>query len=183
MTRSLCWLLSAEKSQHRFSKWGVSRVLPDAAHDAMPIYHYFYKRKATVLIDLNKRSLGQSKYKDDFYLSEAGIPICKKNLPMKDNGYDHTRDRYKYRCPLVEKGVFTCEYTYTPSPYGRCIYTYTEDNLRLFPPIAQDSNECKNAYKRRTTAERSKKRAKVDYILEATRLPLEKSKPYSRQIL
>lgn len=109
-----------------------------------------------MLIDLNKRSLEQSKYKDDFYLSEAGIPICKKNLPMKDNGYDHTRDRCKYRCPLIEKGVFTCEYTYTPSPYSRCIYTYPEDNLRLFPPIAQDSNECKNAYKRRTTAERSK---------------------------
>lgn len=121
------------------------------------------------ITDLNKRRLGQTKYKDDFSLSESGVPICNKGLEMKDNGYDHTRGRRKYRCPLVNKGVVTCDSPCSTSSYGRCIYTYTKENLRLFPPIARNSNEWKNAYKRRTTVERSNKREKVDYMLEAAR--------------
>jgi len=162
-------LLSAEELQQRYPEWVVSGVLLDAAHDAMPIYHYFNKRNILALIDLNKRRLGQSKYKDDFTISETGLPFCKKGLPMKDSGYDHTRGRRKYRCPLVNKGVVTCDSPCSTSPYGRCIYTYTKENLRLFPPIARNSNEWKNAYKRRTTVERSNKREKVDYMLEAGR--------------
>ncbi len=166
---SISMLLSAAELQQRYPEWSLSCVLLDAAHDAMPIYQYFKKRNISALIDLNKRRLGQTKYKDDFSLSESGVPICNKGLEMKDNGYDHTRGRRKYRCPLVNKGVVTCDSPCSTSSYGRCIYTYTKENLRLFPPIARNSNEWKNAYKRRTTVERSNKREKVDYMLEAAR--------------
>jgi len=90
-------------------------------------------------------------------------------LEMKDNGYDYSRCRRKYRCPLVKKGIVTCDSPCSPSPYGRCIYTYTEHNPRLFPLIARNSNEWKNSYKRRTCSERSNKREKIDYMLEAAR--------------
>ncbi|MEA1960646.1 MAG: transposase [Bacillota bacterium] len=166
---SVSLLLTFEELQQRHPDWNVSRVLLDAAHDAMPIYHYFNKHKIVPLIDLNKRNAGNTKYKDDFSISPAGIPICKKGLEMKNNGYDHTRGRRKYRCPLVKKGVVTCDSPCSESPYGRCVYTYTQDNLRLFPTIARDSNEWKNTYKRRTTVERSNKREKVNYMLEAGR--------------
>ena len=53
--------------------------------------------------------------------------------------------------------------------YGRCVYTYTRDNLRLFPSVARDSEAWDGTYKRRTSVERSNKREKVDYKLEAGR--------------
>jgi len=166
---SISMLLSAEELQLRYPDWVISRVLLDAAHDAMPIYHYFNNRDILAFIDLNKRRSGQTKYKDDFSLSESGIPICNKGLEMKDNGYDYTRGRRKYRCPLIKKGIVACDSPCSTSSYGRCVYTYTKENIRLFPPIARNSNEWKNAYKRRTSVERSNKREKVDYMLEAAR--------------
>lgn len=166
---SISMLLTAEEFRYRYPEWSWGKVLLDSAHDAMPIYRFFDKRKVIPLIDLNKRNLGKSTFKDDFSLSETGVPICKKGLEMKDNGYDYSRCRRKYRCPLVKKGKVTCDSPCSPSPYGRCIYTYTEHNPRLFPLIARYSNEWKNSYKRRTCSERSNKRGKIDYMLEAAR--------------
>ncbi|GMA60779.1 hypothetical protein NZD89_14200 [Alicyclobacillus fastidiosus] len=88
---------------------------------------------------------------------------------MKDRGYDSTRGRRKYYCPLVVKGVVTCDTPCSDSPYGRCVHTYTKHNPRLFLPVARNSNEWVNVYKRRTTCERSNKRVKEDYRLEAAK--------------
>lgn len=166
---SVSMLISAYELLHRFSDFSWSMVLLDSAHDAIPIYQFFSKLKINSLIDLNERRKGQSTYKDDFFLSPSGIPICTKGLEMKDNGYDYSRCRRKYRCPLVSNGVVTCDSPCSDSSYGRCIYTYTKDNPRLFPPIPRDSLEWKNTYKRRTAAERCNKREKLDYSLEAGR--------------
>lgn len=166
---SVSMLLTAEELRYRYPDFSWTSVLLDAAHDAMPIYQFFKRRNVLTFIDLNKRSTGKNTFVDEFTLSETGVPICKKGLAMKDNGYDYSRCRRKYRCPLIKKGSVTCESPCSSSPYGRCIYTYTEHNPRLFPPIARDSDEWKNTYKRRTCSERSNKREKLDYMLEAAR--------------
>lgn len=164
---SLVW--SVDELIQQYPEFTWSRILLDAAHDALPIYEYLGSKQVTPLIDLNKRNMGNTTYKDDFTLSPTGIPICKKGLEMKNNGYDHTRGRRKYRCPLMKKGVVTCDTPCSDSAYGRCVYTYSKDNPRLFPPIARNSDEWKEAYKRRTTVERSNKREKIDYMLEAAK--------------
>lgn len=166
---AISMLLTTEEMRFRYPEWTWTRVLLDSAHDAMPIYHFFKKRGVVALIDLNRRSSGNTPYIPDFQLSPDGIPICQKGLEMKNNGYDHTRRRRKYRCPLIAKGIVTCDSPCSKSSYGRCIYTYTDGNPRLFPPIARNSDEWKNAYKRRTTVERCNKREKIDYALEAAR--------------
>jgi len=135
----------------------------------MPFYRYFESKGTSAFIDLNKRQTGNKKYKDTLTISPQGVPICQKGLPMKDNGYDRSRGRRKYRCPWIKKGVVTCDNPCLDSSYGRCVYTYTKDNPRLFPSVARDSEEWKEVYKRRTTVERSNKREKIDYKLESGR--------------
>lgn len=163
------WVVSAREFKAYFREYTWDRVLLDAAHDAMAIYEYLRSQKITPFIDLNQRNTGNKKYKDDIMLSRNGVPICKKGLEMKDRGYDSSRARRKYHCPLVVNGVVTCDTPCSESPYGRCVHTYTKDNPRLFPPVARHSNEWGNVYKRRTTCERSNKRAKEDYHLEAAK--------------
>jgi len=166
---SMSWVVSAYEFRQRFPEYTWFKVLLDAAHDAMPIYEYLQSHQVMPFIDLNKRNTGNKKYKDDITISKNGIPICKKGLEMKDNGYERARGRRKYRCPLVTKGVVTCDTPCSNSAYGRCVHTYTKDNPRLFPPVARHSDEWNRVYKRRTTSERSNKREKEDYRLEAAK--------------
>lgn len=166
---STSWVVSAREFTARFPEYTWDRVLLDAAHDAMAIYEYLRSRQVTPFIDMNQRNTGNKKYKDDITISRNGVPICKKGLEMKDRGYERARGRRKYYCPLVVKGVVTCDTPCSDSPYGRCVHTYTKDNPRLFPPVARHSDEWSSVYKRRTTCERNNKRAKEDYHLEAAK--------------
>lgn len=165
--------ISLVKSLNVFScaykDYVFSRMLLDSAHDAMPIYRYLNHLGIQPFIDLNKRNSGNTKYNDEFTISPDGIPLCKKGLPMKDCGLDKKRGRRKFRCPLAADGVVNCDGNCSDSPYGRCVYFYTKDNPRFFPLIARDSDEWKEIYKRRTSSERTNKREKVDYMLEAGR--------------
>ena len=163
---SVSLVVSIKEFEQYYPDWRWKQVLLDAAHDAMPFYRYFESKGTIPFIDLNKRKTGNNKYKDNITVSPEGVPICQKGLAMKDNGYDRTRGRRKYRCPLMQKGVCTCDSPCSDSSYGRCVYTYTKDNPRLFPPVARHSDEWNSVYKRRTTVERSNKREKIDYKLE-----------------
>ena len=166
---SVSLIVSLKEFDHYYPDWRLKQILLDAAHDAMPFYRYFESKGTLPFIDLNKRKTGNNKYKDNITVSPEGVPICQKGLKMKDQGYDRTRGRRKYRCPLMQKGVCTCDSPCSDSSYGRCVYSYTKDNPRLFPPVARSSDEWHNVYKRRTTVERSNKREKIDYKLEAGR--------------
>jgi hypothetical protein len=46
---------------------------------------------------------------------------------------------------------------------------HSQDNLRLFPKTVRNSEKWNLIYKRRTSIERSNKREKIDYKLEAGR--------------
>ena len=62
-----------------------------------------------------------------------------------------------------------CDAPCSPSSYGRVVYTYEKDNLRFFTRTPRGSALWKEKFKARTASERSFKRKKIDYCLEATR--------------
>ncbi len=51
--------------------------------------------------------------------------------------------------------------------YGRTVHTYLSDDPRIFNIPPRDSEEWKKEYDRRASVERSNKREKNDYLLEA----------------
>ncbi|MDP2663771.1 MAG: DDE transposase, partial [Dehalococcoidia bacterium] len=129
------------------------------------------------MIDLNPRALGKDA--DDattlpgqgIQLSDHGVPLCAAQHPMRYDGFCKNRGRHKWCCSRLRKGhpepgVCQC----SASAYGRTVYTYHEDNLRFFPRIARGTEAWKTIYAKRTSVERSNKRKKIDYKLEATKV-------------
>lgn len=158
----------AEFSQ-RFSLGAVDKVLLDAAHDAEAIYQLIAHKNIEPIIDLNKRAKKTIETGTDIKLSPEGVPICPIGKKMKTNGYDCTQNRQKWRCPLACGTKNRCETPCSTAKYGRTYHTHNKDNLRLFPKTARETETWKSIYKRRTSVERSNKREKVDYHLEAGR--------------
>jgi hypothetical protein len=101
----------------------------------------------------------------DISISPQGIPICP--IEMKPNGFDNTQNRQKWRCPLACGSKVSCPSPCSKAKYGRTFHTFHKDNLRMVPKISRQSEQWKLIYKRRTTVERSNKREKIDYKLEA----------------
>lgn len=166
---SVSLVITFDEFRKRYPFLNVDKILLDAAHDAMPIYKYFDTFSVNTFIDLNKRNTGNIIYTDTITLSPDGIPICKKGLQMKDCGLDNSRRRRKFRCPSVKNNVCICDTPCSDSSYGRCVYIYTKDNLRLFPSVPRNSEDWNTIYKRRTSVECSNKREEVDYKLEAAK--------------
>ena len=145
----------------------IEKLLLDSAHDAYAVYDYCKEYCITPFIDLNSGNTGNFKYKDDFTISNDGVPVCKAGLRMHRDGNEPSKHRAKYRCPKANRtnGCF-CEMPCSDAKYGRTVHIYHSDNPRLFniPPI--DSKQWKKEYDRRTSVERSNKREKEDYKLE-----------------
>lgn len=146
----------------------IHRILLDSAHDAMSVYKHCSKHKIVPFIDLNNRRYNPLKYKDSYTINNLGVPICKAGLPMVKDGTDRIKRRLKYRCPQYSKtrGCF-CKNPCTNALYGRRVHLPTKDNPRLFCIPSRDSKKWRNIYKERTSVERSNKREKIDYKIEA----------------
>lgn len=75
------------------------------------------------------------------------------------SGGENRSVRYKWVChKSVASGsgkVCTCETPCTDSPYGRCVYTYPDKNLRLYPGMPRSCEYWDNIYKQRVTIERT----------------------------
>lgn len=167
---AVSFVISAFEFSQRFTLGKVSSMLLDAAHDAEPIYALIVHQNIEPFIDLNIRGKNNSPTSTtDIQLSPEGTPICKAGLKMKPNGYDHTKYRQKWRCPLASGTTITCSTPCSDAKYGRTFHTYSSGNLRLCSPTPRESDKWKITYKRRTTVERSNKREKIDYKLEAGR--------------
>ena len=156
-------------------KYHIDKFLGDGAHDNSPTYKLMEKVECEPFIPLNDRN------KDNFTyqpcpINELGIPICKCDEPMVYNGYCPDRMRIKWRCPLKANKKFAekkqCrENNYcTTSNYGRVVYTYSQNNLRLFTKTPRGSEKWLNTYDKRTSSERSNKRKKTDYRIEQARV-------------
>lgn len=98
--------------------------------------------------------------------------MCELGVQMVNWGYCKDRCRIKWRCPLACGRVKECpgKDSCSPSGYGRVVYTKADTDLRLFTRTVRGSEAWKEAYKRRTTCERSIKRKKIDYRMKHTRV-------------
>ena len=162
-------VVSTIEFSQRFTLGTPGKMLLDAAHDAESIYGLLNFFKVEPFIDLNGRSKKNYSSEGDIKISNTGIPICPANLMMKQNGFDASQNRKKWRCPLVSRTGNACKTPCSTAKYGRTFHTFLKDNPRIFTKTARDSDAWKSVYKRRTSVERSNKREKVDYHLEAGR--------------
>lgn len=163
---SVSFVVSSVEFMQRFTLGTFDKILLDAAHDAEAIYRLIDQQNQEPIIDLNKRGKKNTETGGDIQISPAGVPICPISKEMKPNGYDHTKNRQKWRCPLACGSKNTCEKPCSTAKFGRTFHTNSKDNLRLFPKTCRQSEQWKTIYKRRTSIERSNKREKVDYHLE-----------------
>jgi hypothetical protein len=162
-------VLSSMEFTQRLTLGTVDQILLDAAHDAEAIYEWLDRQGIEPIIDLNVRTKKNTSTDSDIQISPTGVPICPVGKEMKPNGYDNTQNRQKWRCPLACGATNSCEKPCSSAKYGRTYHTFKADNLRLFPKISRQTEAWKLIYKRRTSVERSNKREKIDYKLEAGR--------------
>lgn len=166
---SVSFVVSWSEFSQRFDLGAIEKMLLNAAHDAYSIYELLDHNEVDPIIDLNKRGKNDYKKDGDIRVSPQGIPICPIGKEMKPNGYDNTQHRQKWRCPLACGTKNSCETPCSTAKYGRTYHTYTKENKRLFPKLSRETKKWKTIYKRRTSVERSNKREKIDYHLEAGR--------------
>ena len=78
------------------------------------------------------------------------------------------RERKHRVCDCASKGINDCSYERpcSDSKYGRTVHLATKDNPRLINIPPRDSDEWKTEFNARTSAERSNKREKYDFLLE-----------------
>jgi hypothetical protein len=148
--------------------FNIEKLLLDSAMDAYPFYEYCRTKNIVPFIDLKKVNADGTSYKNDFTLDSDGVPICKIGLRMKHDGIEKSKHRAKFRCPKAtrKRGCF-CETPCSDAKYGRTVHTQLKDNSRIINIPPRDSKEWKKEYDRRTSIERSNKREKNDYLLEA----------------
>lgn len=148
----------------------VRKLLLDSAHDAMPIYEYCKRNGIIPFIDLNEKRGIKTKYKDDFTIGKDGIPVCRAGRKMNHDGVERSKYRIKYRCPLASRKYgCSCQEPCSDSKYGRTVHLAMKDNPRLVNIPPRDSREWKTEFNARTSAERSNKRQKLDFLLESGR--------------
>jgi len=145
----------------------IDNLILDSAHDNYPTYNFLSKHSINPIIALNKTPRGNKKY-ESLQVNPHGIPICNNNCKMTFWGYCTGRHRLKWRCPLATKNIDICVHkgSCSPSEYGRTFYTKPDDDKRLFTIIPRNSDEWKELFKRRSSAERVNSRLLNDYNLE-----------------
>ena len=144
-------------------------LIGDSAHDNYPTYDLLAARSITPFIALNERRAGHYQLDGHFTTDKSGVPVCPKGEAMILCGFCPDRCRLKWRCPrAAHHCAKPCQCS--PSAYGRVFYTKPADDPRLFTNPPRNSKAWKNAYKDRTSVERSHKRKKIDFHLEQARV-------------
>ncbi|MGM0124305.1 hypothetical protein IGI37_002764 [Enterococcus sp. AZ194] len=143
--------------------------LSDSASDNYETYHLLKEWKIPAFIALNNRKEGTFTYKQ-VEINSNGIPICEGGLEMTYDGRETKRSRAKFRCPAKMKKCIKCplEKPCSSSPYGRTVYTKTDDNPRFFTEVPRDSKQWRTIMKQRTNIERINKQLLRDCGIEAS---------------
>lgn len=148
----------------------------DKAHDALALYRLGVEHwHLDSVIPLNARNTDHFQFAPPVRISEEGIPICLNEQPLIYQGFCTDRLRLKWRCPLAVHHVPLTDcphfaHACSDSTYGRTIYTYPKTNYRLFTRLPRGSLLWELHADRRSCAERSVKRKKLDFGLDHTRI-------------
>jgi len=137
--------------------------LGDSSFDSYDAYKMLRKEFHfdRMCIPLNNRNSGSAH--TDF--DSNGTPLCPKDKTpftfIGKCGGKNRSERYKWVCHKSEKvpkssnRICTCENPCTDSSYGRCVYTYPDKDLRLYPGIPRGTEHWNNLYRHRTLVERT----------------------------
>jgi hypothetical protein len=154
----------------------IATVSLDKAHDALAIYRLDAELwHVQSVIPLNARNTGHGQFEPPQRFTPEGTPLCLADRAMTYHGFEQARQRLKWRCPLAAKGLPLAPCPHfahdcSASPYGRTVYTSPPDNYRLFSPLRRGSRLWELHADRRTCAERSIKRKKLDFGLDHTHI-------------
>ena len=107
----------------------------------------------------------------------SGTPVCPVDHSpftfVGECGGKNRSKRFKWVCPksVPVKGTSTrvciCETPCTGSSYGRCVYTYPNQNFRLYPGIPRGTEHWDNLYRHRVVIERTIHTMKDTFVLDA----------------
>lgn len=137
----------------------------DSASDNTATHKLCYSLGILPVIDINKRMTGKNIYEPHKGISENGRPICIAGKECIRDGFDRSRMRHKFRCPLAQRKINDCplKNQCSSSDYGRTFHIKSKDDLRLFGVVPYKSEEWKTIYKDRTSCERINNRILNDY--------------------
>ena len=145
------------------STFSYKTFLGDSSFDSYDTYtmlrdDFHFERMA---IPLNTRN--SSSAHDGF--DDVGTPLCPlDNTPFNCLGISPGKNRstrFKWVChksitiPGFTGRTCTCLNPCTDSSYGRCVYTYPDKNLRLYPGIPRGTEHWDNLYRHRMLIERT----------------------------
>mgnify|MGYP000976640624 CR=1 FL=1 len=153
----------------RFTSFKPTVFLGDSAFDTHATYPMLIKdfKFSKVVIPENIRN---TKALPAPGFNESGHPLCPfdNSLPMKYEGLTRGNgraDRIKWSCPKTRfikgKRVCFCNCKCTDSQLGRMFYTYPDENYRMYPGLARDTEEWIRLYKIRVAAEKTINLAKT----------------------
>lgn len=169
---SVTGIVALAEFRELFPQISISNYILDSANDNYPTYELCSKLGINPLIDLNSKNKGNSKYPPSLSITDKGVPICIGGHEMIYHGFEKSRSRIKWRCPLALKKVESCSCSAncSPSAYGRVVYTKPNWDLRLFTKIPRGSKQWKEKYKIRTCSERINNRILNDYKIHLLRI-------------
>jgi len=112
-----------------------------------------------ICIPLNPRNSSAAHSEFD----ENGTPLCPNDkTPFTFIGVckgENRSQRFKFCChksvPVAKTKSCICDNPCTHSNYGRCVYTYPDKELRLYPGIPRGTEHWDNLYRHRALVERS----------------------------
>ena len=123
-----------------------------------------------ICVPLNKRNGKSTTANFDYF----GTPLCpldgSKFICLGKSGGKNRSPRVKWVChkSIAKNGTrhLICENPCTPSQYGKCVYTYPDKNLRLYPGIERGTEHWDNLYHHRVCIERSINIIKDTFMLD-----------------
>lgn len=166
---SVTAIISLAEFRSLYPEMTLQGFISDSASDNYPTYKLLQCPDWNIpaFIALNHRQEAKFTYKQ-LPINDEGIPICEGGLPMIYDGRDNTRCRNKFRCPAMAKKDVKCPLSAycSSSPYGRTVYTKTEDNPRSFTVVPRNSKKWRSVMKQRTSIERINKQVLRDCGIE-----------------
>lgn len=145
----------------------VKDLCLDSAHDNYATYGLCRKWEIRPFIDLNQNRGRPESIPDSVTIDKDGTPLCMAGLRMVNWGYCKQKHSRKWRCPLAcgKTDSCPCKEKCSSSPYGRCVYTKPDWDIRLYTPVPRGTDQYKKVYKNRTCCERVNDRVLNDYHL------------------
>jgi len=173
---SITTIFALQEIQELLPEITIRDAVFDSAMDNYPTYKLCKHLGIRPFIALNDRSKDDSP-EDDPDASEKKLPkgvscLDDKDRPICPGGIPYTYwgsiegKGLKYRCWFAAHKR-DCPCCCSPSSYGRTVYLKPDDDPRLFPPVARDSETFKEKLRQRSGSERINKRVFVDYDAES----------------